>query len=171
MSTSKVIGTCTKWFLLIMMGNDIQGWMGPKFSRHLSYGCGKTPEKYLNEENWPNWGLNPSPVGERQQYCPSTTAMVSNPCLFLSTQDGGLKFCVNNNVIPGKQTKNVYWGLKVLTMICTKWELLTQTIHLYTQIGYSQKNVETFEIKKKQEDPLRSKSLVSANVSFLFGSL
>ena len=34
-----------KWFLMIMMANDIRGWMGPKFSWHSSYGWGKIPQK------------------------------------------------------------------------------------------------------------------------------
>ena len=31
--------------LMIMMVNDIRGWKGPKFSRHLSYSRGKTSEE------------------------------------------------------------------------------------------------------------------------------
>ena len=43
--TSEAIGI--KWYvmMMIMMANDIWGWMGPKFSRHLSYSWGKIPEK------------------------------------------------------------------------------------------------------------------------------
>ena len=31
-STSEVIDDRNEWYLMIMMANDIQGWMGPKFS-------------------------------------------------------------------------------------------------------------------------------------------
>ena len=43
--TSAVIGANSEWFFMIMMANDIRGWIGPKFSRHLPYSWGKTPEK------------------------------------------------------------------------------------------------------------------------------
>ena len=53
-----------EWFFMIMMTNDIQGWLGPKFCRHLSYSWGKTPEN-LNQENWPDRGSNPDPLGKK----------------------------------------------------------------------------------------------------------
>ena len=37
-STSKIIGARMKSFLMIMKANEIQGWIVPKLSRHLSYG-------------------------------------------------------------------------------------------------------------------------------------
>ena len=54
---------------MIMMANNIRGWVKPKFSWHLSYGWGK-PLKNLNQ-----WS-NPSPLGERQRCYPSTMAIV-----------------------------------------------------------------------------------------------
>ena len=59
------------------------GW-GLNFSRHLSYSWGKTLEKNLNQENWPDQGSNLGPLGERQQYYPSTTAMVHKILAYVS---------------------------------------------------------------------------------------
>ena len=47
-----------KWFL-IMMANDIQGWMGPKFSWHLSYSWKNTMEKTSTRKI--------GPTGDRMQ--------------------------------------------------------------------------------------------------------
>ena len=38
----------------------------------MSYGWGKNPEK-LNQENWPDRGSNPGPLGERQRSYPLAT--------------------------------------------------------------------------------------------------
>ena len=62
---------------MIMIVNDIRGWLWSKFSWHLSYGWGKNPRKNLNQENWPDRGSNPGALGERQRCYPLTTAVVS----------------------------------------------------------------------------------------------
>ena len=49
-----------------MMANDIRGWLGPKFSWHVSYGWEKTRKKF-NQENWPDRGSNPGSLCERQR--------------------------------------------------------------------------------------------------------
>ena len=53
-----------EWFVTIMIANDIRGWMGPKFSWHLSYGWGKTP-KNLTQETCPDRESNPGPLHDR----------------------------------------------------------------------------------------------------------
>ena len=59
------------------MANDIQGWMRPKFSWHLSYSWGKTPEK--SQPAKLNWlGIDSGLLGERQRYYLSTTVVA--PC-------------------------------------------------------------------------------------------
>ena len=35
-STSEIIGIRNDCFLMIMVANNIRGWIGPKFFRHLS---------------------------------------------------------------------------------------------------------------------------------------
>ena len=59
----KVSG-CTniRGHLMIMMANDIWEWMGPKFSRHLSYSWWKTPlEKTSTTKTDPTW-FEPGPA-------------------------------------------------------------------------------------------------------------
>ena len=46
-------------------------------SRYLSDSWGKT-SKNLNQENWPDWGSNPGPLGERQRCYLSTTEVVGD---------------------------------------------------------------------------------------------
>ena len=59
-----------------LMANDIRGLMAPKFPCHLSYTWGKNLGKNRNQENWPDRGSNPGPLGERQRCYRSTTAVV-----------------------------------------------------------------------------------------------
>ena len=56
-----------------LMPNDIRELMTPKFFPSFVLQLRKTP----NQENWPERGSNPGPLGERQRCYPSTTAVVN----------------------------------------------------------------------------------------------
>ena len=58
---------------MIMMANDIRGWMGSKFSRYLFYSW----EKNLNQENWHDQGSNSGPLGERHRCYSSIIAVLT----------------------------------------------------------------------------------------------
>ena len=56
---------------MIMMTNDIRGWMGPNYP-DICLTVEKKFRKSLNQENWDNRESNPGPLGERQGCYPST---------------------------------------------------------------------------------------------------
>ena len=70
-----IIGVRNEWLLMIMMANDFQGWMGPKFSRYLSYNWRKLPVKQPVTLTLP--GIEPGPLGEMRRCHRPTTAVVT----------------------------------------------------------------------------------------------
>ena len=68
-STSEVTDDRNEWYFMIMMANDIQGWMGPEFSWHLSYSWENTRKKF-KQVNWLDRRSNPDPSSERQRTLP-----------------------------------------------------------------------------------------------------
>ena len=80
---TQLIGARNEWLWMIMKANDIQGWMGPKFSFVLR--LRKNPGKTSIRKT------DPGPLTERQRCHPLTTAMIPNsvsPCGFSGVRNG-----------------------------------------------------------------------------------
>ena len=58
-----------EWDFMFMMANDIQGCLGPKFSWHLCYGWGKTPEN-PQPGKLTRPGIEPEIVGREETMLP-----------------------------------------------------------------------------------------------------